>query len=516
MWVLAVAIIGSSMIFIDANAVNVALPSMQRDLHASAAELQWVVEGYSLFLSALILIGGSLGDIFGRRLIFVIGIALFACASADCAAAGSIGELEIARCIQGVGGALATPGSLALISANFPDAERGRAIGTWSGFAAITAALGPLLGGWLAQHASWRYVFLINLPLAVFVAIAALARVPESRDEDVDRTVDAGGASLATLGLGALTFGLIRLQTDVGDIPGLASCSCGILLLVAFFLWERRAKVPMIPTNVFANVTFSIANAYTLLLYAALGGSLFFVPFDLQNVLGYSPTAAGASLLPFIVIMFTLSRWSGGLVARIGARLPLVTGSILAGIGFLAFARASGGGSYWTTFFPAAVLLGFGGALFVAPLTTTVMEALDPARAGLASGINNAVSRIAALVAIAALGIVLSTVLLAHFDGALGALHLPQSTLSSLAGDRASLTTGRVPANLPEPDRARVDAALRDAYTAGFRAVMLLSALLSFAAALVAWFGLSGGRDRRADAGRSRAAPAPAIPALPR
>jgi len=484
--VLLVAIAGSSMAFIDANAVNVALPSIQRDLQASTAALQWVVEGYSLFLSALILIGGSLGDSFGRRRIFVTGIAIFACASLACAASQSILELDVARAIQGIGGALATPGSLSLISANFSGAERGRAIGTWSGFAAITAALGPLLGGWLAQEASWRDVFLINIPLALFVVIASALRVPESRNETADRSVDVAGASLATLGLGALTFGLIRLQERASDFTGIASALGGVALLLAFLAWERRAKEPMVHLSVFRNVTFSGANAYTFLLYAALGGSLFFVPFDLQNVQGYSPTAAGAAMLPFIIIMFALSRWSGGLVGSIGARIPLVAGAIVAGIGFLAYARAGIGGPYWTTFFPAAVVLGFGGALFVAPLTTTVMGAIGTEHAGIASGINNAVSRIAGLLAIAALGIVLSAAFYRDFDRRIAALHVSSGTRATLARERGALATGKRLVSLDERDRTRVNALIGSSYTTGFVSVMLASAALSFLSALIA------------------------------
>ncbi len=491
-WVLLVAIVGSSMAFIDSSAVNVALPSIQRDLQTDAAGLQWVIEGYALFLSALILIGGSLGDVFGRRRIFVLGIALFAIASLACAAAQTIGTLDLARCLQGVGGALATPGSLALISANFSGAEKGRAIGTWSGFAAITAAIGPLLGGWLAQSASWRYVFLINVPLALFVIVAALLRVPESRDEDGARAIDIAGAVLATAALGSLTFGLVRLQNGRPDSLGFSSIACSLLLLSGFVGWEHRARSPMIPPAIFRNGAFTGANLYTFFLYAALGGSLFFVPFDLQNVQGYSPTAAGAAMLPFIVIMFVMSRWSGGLVGTIGGRIPLVAGAIVAGFGFLAYARIGVGGSYVTTFFPAAVVLGVGGALFVAPLTTTVMDAIDASHSGIASGINNAVARIAGLLSIAALGIVLLTSLYAEFDRQSGALGLSARSRQTLARERATLATAKLPGALREPDRTRINDVLRASYTLGFRRVMEISALLSWLAALIAMRTLPG------------------------
>ena len=481
------------MAFIDSTAVNVALPAMQRDLHSDAAGLQWVIEGYALFLSALILIGGSLGDIFGRRLVFVIGIVLFAAASAGCAAAQNILVLNAGRCVQGIGAALATPGSLALISANFSGAQRGRAIGTWSGFGAMTAAIGPLLGGWLTEHASWRYVFLINVPLAVVVVVASLARVPESRTHGGSHSVDYGGAALATAALGALTYGLIRLQTSRVDPLGLASAVAGGALLFAFAFYEGRVAVPMIPLGIFRSRAFTGANVYTFLLYAALGGSLYFVPFDLQNIHGYSPSAAGGAMLPFIVIMFVSSRWSGGLVATVGARIPLVTGAIVAGIGFLAYGRIGIGGSYWTTFFPAAVLLGCGGAFFVAPLTTTVMDSADTEHAGAASGINNAVARVAGLIAIAALGIVLSSTFYATFDRATPALALSASAAHTLASERDSLTTGNAPASLSSRERDVVRSALQTAYTAGFRRSMIISALLSWIAALVAFFTLASG-----------------------
>ncbi|GAC1543937.1 MAG: MFS transporter [Vulcanimicrobiaceae bacterium] len=486
-WVLLVAIVGSGMAFIDSSAVNVALPSIQRDLQADAPSLQWIVEGYALLLSALILIGGSLGDVFGRRRVFVIGIALFAIASLACASAQNIVALNLARCVQGVGGALAMPGSLALISANFSDDDRGRAIGTWSGFSTITAAIGPLLGGWLAQTASWRYVFLINVPLAVVVIAVALLRVPESRNREGGRGVDVAGATLATAALGSLTYGLVRLQSGGPYALGLASVAGGVLLFVAFVAWERRAHDPMISLKIFRNLTFTGANLYTFCLYAALGGSLFFVPIDLQNVQGYSATAAGGAMLPFIVIMFVSARWSGGLVGRIGARVPLVAGAIVAGFGFLAYARIGVGGPYMTTFFPAAVVLGIGGALFVAPLTTTVMSAVDTAHAGIASGINNAVARVAGLLAIAAFGIVLLASSYGEFDRRSAAVQLSSLSRQTLVQNRRILGTAKVPADLLEPDRTRVEDTLRAAYTLGFQRIMTISAVVSWLAAAIAF-----------------------------
>jgi EmrB/QacA subfamily drug resistance transporter len=405
---LIAAILGSAMSFIDSTAVVVSLPVLQRELHATTAQTQWVIEGYSLFLSALILLGGALGDIYGRRLIFAAGVAIFALASLACAVAGTPEMLIAARCVQGVGGALLTPGSLAMISAAYGVSDRGRAIGLWSGFSALTSAAGPVVGGWLTQHYSWRYVFLINIPIAVAVLVIVFARVGESRDESAVRRVDVRGAVLATLGLALLVYGLIEMNAGRVTAIAVVIVLAGLAVLALFVLTERRESDPMVRCDLFASRDFSAANIYTFFLYGALGGSLYFVPFVLINIHQYTPTAAGAALLPFVIIMVAASRWSGGLVARIGARTPLLLGGIVAGLGFVAYALPGTGGSYWTTFFPAAVILGCGGALFVAPLTTTVMNSVPVEHAGVASGVNNAVARTAGLVGIAVLGVVVT------------------------------------------------------------------------------------------------------------
>lgn len=475
------------MSFIDGTAVNVALPVLQRDLQASAASVQWVVEGYSLFLAALILIGGSLGDLFGRRLVFGGGIALFALASLACAVAPNVDVLIGARCVQGAGGALAMPGSLALVSASYPAAERGRAIGTWSGFSAITSAIGPVLGGALVQWGSWRLIFLINVPLAAAVLAVLYFGVDESRDPSASRSVDVVGASLATFGLGSLVYGLIRLQAGSLEASGVTAVLFGLALLAAFVVVERREAHPMVRLDLFGSRCFSLANAYTFLLYAALGGSLYFIPFDLIDVQGYPPSLAGAALLPMVLIVFALSRFSGGLVVRIGARVPLVLGASLAALGFGIFAAAGIGHSYWLTFFPASLALGLGAACFAAPLTTTVMGAVDASHAGVASGINNAVARTAGLVAIAALGIGLAHVFSGSLARELARERSSPAVRAAVARDRAEIVAGQVPADIGNAgERASVGHAIRQAYARGFAVAMLASGLLALLAALLA------------------------------
>jgi len=485
-WVLVATILGSSMAFIDGTVVNVALPVLQTSLNATATDVQWVVEAYSLFLASLILVGGSLGDHFGRRRIFAIGILLFTVASILCGLAPNVNVLIFMRAIQGIGGALMIPGSLAIISASFDSKQRGRAIGTWSGFTAITSVIGPVLGGVLVQYATWRWVFFINLPIAVIVLFVLFWRVPESRGEvEAGQGLDWLGALLATLGLGGLVYGLIESNNlGLSNALVLASIAGGVVALVLFVLVEARSRSPMMPLSLFRSRTFSGTNLLTFFLYAALGGSLFFVPFNLILVQGYSPTAAGAANLPLIVLLFTLSRWSGGLVARVGAKLPLIIGPIIAAIGFALYAVPGIGGSYWTTFFPAAVVLGLGMAISVAPLTTAVMGSVDTQHVGTASGVNNAVSRTAGLLAIAVLGIVILAVFSNSLLSQLALVQIPAGTYNIIVAQQIKLVGIVIPTGLSSSTHAAIQQAISESFVTGFRVVMLIASGLALVSSL--------------------------------
>src|SRR5918992_1001619 len=475
-WILAATIRGWAMAFIDGTVVNVALPEIQARLGATAVDAQWIVESYALFLAALILVGGSLGDHYGRKRIFSLGIALFAASSVWCGLAGSPEGLIVARAVQGVGGALLVPGSLAIISASFEEERRGRAIGTWSGFSGITTAIGPILGGYLVENVSWRAAFLINVPLAIVVLWIVFRHVPESRDPDA-RKLDVPGAVLATVGLGGVVFGLIESQSNgFADPLVLASLVLGAGALAAFVFVERRSPEPMMPLTLFRSRNFSGANLLTLFLYAGLGGALYFLPFNLIQVHGYSATAAGSAFLPFIVITFVMSRWAGGLVTRYGAKLPLMIGPTIAAAGFVMYALPGTEGSYWTTFFPAVVVQGFGMALVIAPLTTTAMNSVSGSHSGLASGVNNAVSRTASMLAIPVLGLFVFVAFSAGLDARVEALDLPPQAQQQLDAEKVNLGGAEVPEGLDGETAAAVQRAIDEAFVAGFRTAMYVAA----------------------------------------
>ena len=494
-WILAATILASSIAFIDSTVVNVALPFLQKELNATVIGVQWVVEAYTLFLSALLLVGGGLGDRFGRKLVFLIGVTLFALSSIACGLATSITQLIVARAVQGIAGALLVPGSLAIISASFPPDQRGRAIGTWSGFSAITTAIGPVLGGWLIEHVSWRAVFFLNVPLAVAVIVISMRYVPESRDKGSSGPFDWAGPTLATIGLAGLCFGLIE-SSRIGfrNSTVVVALIIGAVALVLFVFVESRVRNAMLPLSLFKSKDFTGANLLTLFLYAALSGSMFFLTLNLVQVQGFSATAAGAAFLPFIIIMFTLSRWSGGLVDRYGARLPLIIGPTVAATGLLLLAIPTTGANYWSDVFPAVCVLGLGMAISVAPLTTTVMSSVDEELAGVASGINNAVSRTAGLLAIAVFGVFMLQVFSRSLQSHLEKMDLPESTRQLVFDQRIKLAGIQLPQDLPAPQQEELRRAISEPFVSGYRVIIVIAACLALSGSACSW--LLIGKDK--------------------
>lgn len=461
-WILVATVLGSSLTFIDGSALGVALPAIQNDLGAGPAAVQWVSNAYLLTLGALVLTGGAAGDRFGRRKVFLIGIALFALASVACGLAPTVELLIAGRAVQGIGAALLTPGALAVIGSAFPPDERGKAFGTWAGAGALFGMIGPLVGGWLADAADWRFIFWINPPLAAMTAVIALKAVPESRDPDA-RGLDWRGALLAMTGLAALTWALTAAPDLGWSDPLILTGLTGGAVLLAAFLWaEARRPHPMMPLGLFRSPVFSGINLLTLLLYFALGGAMFFLPFDLIRVHGWSATMAGAAMLPFAVIMGLFSGHAGKLADRFGARLSLSLGPVLAGVGLALLALPAPGAGYVDGPLAGMTVLAIGMTLAVGPLTAAVMGAVPPGHTGVASGINKAVARIAALLAIALLGVILSAVFVAGVD----------------APDARALL-GEVMGG------ADLAPAARDAFHAAFRVVILTCAALAALAGVI-------------------------------
>jgi EmrB/QacA subfamily drug resistance transporter len=478
-WVLLATILASSMAFIDSSVVNVAMPALQRSFHATVIDVQWVVESYGLTLSALILLGGSMGDIFGRKRVFVVGVALFTAASVACGSSFSIHQLIFSRAVQGLGAAFMVPGSLAIISASFDESQRGRAVGTWSGSTAITTAIGPVLGGWLIEHLSWRWAFFINVPVAVAVIVVSLRHIPESRSRQ-RRRLDWLGALLATLSLSALVFGFIESSTLNWKQPLVpASIVLGLGGFVLFLLIEARSASPMVPLSLFRSKSFAGANSLTFFLYSAIGIFFFVFPLNLIQVQGYSASQTGAALLPLILIIFLLSRWSGGLVHRYGPRLPLTVGPVIAATGFFLCSLPSVGGSYWTTFFPAVLTLGLGMAISVAPLTTVVLNAVDKDQVGTASGINNAVSRIAGLLAIAILGAVMVVVFDEQLSRRISEMPLSMDVRSALQSNASRMGALTPPQTLAPQAADMLRGAIVDSFVVSFRYIMWICAALA-------------------------------------
>lgn len=491
-WVLAATILGSSMAFIDGTVVNVALPALQSSLNATVVDVQWVIESYGLFLSALILVGGALGDSLGRRAMFLFGVAAFAVASAGCGFSSSIASLLVWRSFQGIAAAFLVPGSLAIISSSFDEKARGRAVGTWAGLTTITTALGPVLGGWLIEHASWHWIFFINVPLAALVLVISLWHVPESRSSGAG-SIDWFGATVATLGLAALVYGFLESAILGWTHPRVVgSLSFGFGSLVLFLVVEKTVATPMVPLKLFGSARFSGANLLTLFLYAALGIFFFLYPLNFIQVQKYSTTATGAAALPMILLMFLLSRWSGGLIASFGAKAPLTAGPLVAAAGFILFAVPGVRADYWTAFLPAFVVLGLGMAVTVAPLTTVVMNSVEQERVGAASGINNAVARVASVLAVAVLGVVMIAAFDHSLRRSLGQLNLNREVVDELESNVNRLGGLGAPAGTDAQTASAIRTAVANAFVLAFRMVMLLCAGLALGSAAVGRWAIPG------------------------
>lgn len=483
-WVLAAAVLGSTLAFVDQSVVNVALPAIEGNLRTSLVAMQWVVNGYTLCMSALLLLGGAAADQFGRRRMFVVGVSIFAAASIGCGSAPNVETLIVARAVQGTGAALLIPCSLALIGAAFDEGDRGVAIGIWAGASAIAAGVAPLLGGWLVDHWSWRVIFLINPLVAVPTLWITLRRVPESRNPDAPPGVDWRGAALAVAGLGSLVYGLITSSTlGWSNALVIGSLSVGVILLFTFVIAERAESAPMMPLELFRSRRFSGVNLLTLLLYGALGAAFFFLPFLLIQARGYSATAAGAAYLPFTLLVGVLSRWSGRLGDKLGAKWPLIVGSALAAVGFALL--GSGQGSYGVTL-AAMTVLGLGMGIAVAPLTTTVINAVPPDRTGVASGINNAVASVGGLLVIAVLGSVALGVFGHSLDRALVSVHASAAVRATVDSARGGLVVPAIPAGVSGQAREEAHAIITAALASTVRLAVWIAALLALAAALTA------------------------------
>ena len=487
-WVLAATILGSSMVFINSSTVNVAVTALQIDLNATIVEVQWVVNIFMLFLAALMLLGGSLGDHFGRKRIYLIGTIIFSITSILCAVAPNVLALIIARALQGIGGALLVPGSLAIISAAFPQAERGRAIGLWAGFSAITSAGGPVLGGWLVDNFSWRSIFIIIVPLAIAVVAIGLMRVPESRNRAAAK-LDYTGALLITIALFAITYALIESSArGFSDPLIISSFLFGLVLMIIFYWWEQRSAEPMLPLVLFQSNTFSGANVLTILLFASLSGIFFLLPQNLIQVQRYSATAAGTALLPFVLPISLMARWAGGLIDDYGARRPLMVGPMITALGFALLALPQMPTSYWTSYFPSLLIAGIGMGVTVAPLTTAVMNAAPTSESGTASGINNLASRLAQLLGVAVMSILVLAFFGRTLDTQLPQLDLPEQAMIAINEQRLSLATLAIPDTLSTTQTEQVQQTVNSGFLAGFRVAMLTGAGFAAFSSIAAWW----------------------------
>lgn len=490
-WVLITAILGSSMAFINGSVVNVALPAIQSAFNGSVADIQWIVNGYAIILAALILVGGSLGDIYGRKKIFGIGAFIFLIASVWSGLSPDIFQLIIARALQGAGGALLVPNSLALISSAYPKKERGKAIGTWSAFSAITTAIGPVLGGWLVDSFSWRPVFYISVPVALLAIGILLVKVPEFKSDDSNQRLDWPGAILATLGFGITSFGLIQAsELGFSNPLVMGSIVSGLVLIALFIVQEKRSSHPMMPLNVFNSKAFSGINLVTLIIYFALSSVFFFLPFNLIQVQGYSATEAGAAFLPFTLIMGFFARWTGAIGDRYGNRVPLVIGPVLTAIAYYTLSLPGISENFWTSFFPGLTLMGLGMAMTVPPLTTTVMNAVQDSQTGIASGINNSVSRLAGMLAVAILGVVAVQIFSSELMLELSQVELPEELVNSIQLQQTKLAGISLDPGFSGSQLAIAQNVVHQSFISSFQWVMRGSALIALLGAFLAWITL--------------------------
>jgi EmrB/QacA subfamily drug resistance transporter len=492
-WVLVATILGSCMSYIDSTVIYIALPVVQDELNATVVQTQWIVEAYVLFQAALILVGGSLGDRLGRRRIFSIGIVIFAIASALCGFATDANSLILARILQALGGAMLGPSSLAIISAYFHNKERGRAIGLWSGISATTVALGPLIGAFIIQNASWRWLFFINVPIAVITLIVLYFYVPESKDDDVRGQLDWRGATLATLGLGGFVFGLIESAIYGFFSPiVIGSMVFGIFSFVLFLYSQSRRDAPLLPLFLFKSSTFSGANILTLLLYGALNTLIFFLPFNFIQIQGYDLIQAGIGFLPFPLIVAAFSGWAGSLVTRYGAKWPLVIGPLIIAVGFILFSFAGLQSNFWLTFFPAVIVLAIGMTAIIAPLNTTVMSAAPMRLSGTASGINTAVNSTSNVLAVAIMGVIALSVFTRSINTQLEAVSLPAQAVQDIEAEHVKLANASAPASVPAAQRTEVDRVFDLAFVDAFRVLMYVCAGLAIAGSFVSWKMIEG------------------------
>ncbi|NCD70563.1 MFS transporter [Mucilaginibacter agri] len=504
-WIMSSAILASAMAFIDSTALNVVLPSLQQSLGASGADLFWILNAYLLMLAALILIGGSLGDQLGRKRVFMIGIFIFIAGSAACGLASSVVLLILFRIIQGVGGALMIPGSLSLISASIDEKERGKAIGTWSAITTVVTVGGPILGGALGDAGLWRYIFFINVPIGVIALIILAFKVKESRDTDGGRAVDYPGAVTIALGLAMLTFGFLRIPAvGLSHWQVYSSLIAGVLLLIAFVTIQAKSKHPMMPLTLFSNLTFSGANLLTFFLYAGLGAGMLFLSLNLVQVQGYDQLQSGLTFLPFTILMVSVARFAGALADKYGPRLLLIGGPATAGLGLLILSfvkQTNGPGDYWTTFFPGVIVFGLGMSFTVAPLTATVMGSVSDHFSGTASGVNNAITRIANVFANAIFGALAVVFFSSALEQQLKHTTLPVNQRKEIMAVAQNLGNAKVPASIRAGDKAAVAEAFHLSFINAYGNILRVSAGLGFLAALMAFIFIKNSAVKKDNSG---------------